>query len=132
MIRTSIFSVLTVALLGGCSDMVQLSTAPPTKTAEISDTDDFAIVSSGVALAFECNYESNPCREAEASIDDDDVAQVRPAYMSELTDSYYLPEPRTVFVLVGLEPGDTEMTVEWVGPNGGDHDRVFEVTVLDD
>jgi hypothetical protein len=126
-------SVALAALaLSGCVHLSAVTTAPPTRTADLDDEHESIRVSAGAALGFECSYHngffSGPCPEATAKIDDSNVAKVYPAYLDELT--YELSRSSTTqqigFVIVGIRPGSTILRIT----TNGTHDE-FVVNVIE-
>jgi hypothetical protein len=105
----------------GCAPrLTAVSQPPPTRHADhvrrVID-DDTVRVSRGVAIAFDC-YEGffpESCRNATARTGDKKVAKVFPAYLKREANPYYgygETHPRAGFVITGVAPGQTTLTVE--------------------
>jgi hypothetical protein len=125
-------------LVSGCTEAYfeALTVPPPNRTADLDASEESARVSVGVALAFECTYGSAPCANATISSDDGSVAAVFPAYMDLLSDTIYDDrgdrvgkKARTVFVLLGVQPGTTEMVVAYE-VDGDAAEQSFDVEVV--
>jgi hypothetical protein len=77
----------------------------------------------GVALAFECSDPSGePCAKATATSADPAVARVLPAYIDDVSErwgpygpaphwGWHGPAPRSAFVVWGVAPGTTLLSV---------------------
>lgn len=124
-----------LALTTGCDpiSVTALTVAPPGKTADLDDVSLELDVSKGIALGFECLANTNdydgPCRNPRAKIDDENIAVVFSSYLDTLVESYEDgasgPRARTAFVVVGLQPGKTNL--ELITADG---DIDVSVTVL--
>ncbi|MBL8744398.1 MAG: hypothetical protein JNK04_24995 [Myxococcales bacterium] len=104
--------------LSGCGPhMFAVSTPPPTRSGahrvDVFDEDHIKI-SRGIALAFDCAdiWTGAPCSIASLQTEDKKIAQVYPAFLErEKTPWGTNVEPRSAFVLAGIAPGETVMTV---------------------
>ena len=121
-------------LAGGCNTYLEeISPAPPGAVATVDDTKETIEISHGAALAFECHYNQGVCTAAKASTENPEVAIARPAFFDELrpggydrhTGLYNGTDTRSVFVIVGRQPGKTTLHVEH-----DDGSTEYEVTVL--
>jgi len=110
----------------GCApDLTALTNPPPGRVASIDNQDDFIELSRGVALAFECVG----CNDPSISVDDESIAELRGAYLTELQDSWSAtPLDRTGYVLLGMLPGTTKLHVKLPDRENAE----YRVTVLDD
>lgn len=111
-------AALVLSTLTGCGpSMFAVSTPPPTRSGahhvDVFDEDQIKI-SKGVALAFDCAdiWTGNPCSIASLQTENKKVAQVYPAFLErQKTPWGTTVEPRSAFVLTGIAPGETVMTV---------------------
>ena len=124
MTRWCVPLLLAASVAAGCENRYEAITAPPPGlTASLDDESKSIRVSLGASIAFECtNQEGDPCART-ASTTSASTALIFLANLDTLREWGYQrsPEPRTVFVVVGLAEGRT--TVE----AGGDS---LSVTVL--
>jgi len=129
--RRALFLPCLAALLIGCSpDLAAVTVPPPGAVAELDSTEDTIELTRGIALGFECSYQNSPCASATAEVEDPSIAAVFPAYVDLLHRDHggtALPtgKPRTVFVLVGNQPGDTTLTI-----SSDDGDVSYAVKIL--
>lgn len=126
-------------LLTGCEEtnFEAITPAPPSRTAELDDENHRITISTGVAMAFECNYgfdnaADRNCGEGQITSNDPAVAGAYLGYSEELYEILWYREdpqgePPTRFVVIGFEPGTTTLDVH---TDCGDEQ--FRVTVLDD
>ena len=113
-----IAATLLLSALTGCGpSMFAVSTPPPTRSGahqvDLFDEDQIKL-SRGVALAFDCAdiWPGNPCSIASLKTENKKVAQVYPAFLErQKTPWGTTVEPRSAFVLTGISPGETVMTV---------------------
>lgn len=118
---TRILLLLSIALTAGCEVLTlsAVTVPPPGKTAHLDDEDDTIDISRGVAIGFDClaneDGYSGPCREPTVSVDDDTVASIYTSYTDSLAESYNHrhagARARTMFVVVGLREGKTEVFI---------------------
>lgn len=117
-------------ILAGCGD-VQLSAVtapPPGAVAELDDDCRTVRLSRGVALAIECVHTlDGPCGELAPRSSDEAVVRGLPGYSDALVPWYPRDDrQRSVFVVVGGEPGSAELSLATaVG------DVVLEVEVVE-
>ncbi len=115
-------SLFLVALfVAGCDPIAvtALTVAPPGKTAQLDDENLELKLSKGIAIGFECSASTNdyrgPCRNPRAKIDDPGIATVFDSYLDSTAETWNDgaagPRARTAFIVVGLEPGDTDLEV---------------------
>ncbi len=109
---------LTMLLLGlplsACGPYFHAETPPPIGKTALLDTEDAVLtVSQGAAIAFSCShvFSATYCDFAEATSEDPEIAQVRPAHLHELRDSLHGPKPPKTFVAYGVSPGQTRIRV---------------------
>lgn len=124
-------------LAGGCSEVTlsALTVPPPGKTAHLDDEDDTLDLSRGIAIGFECTGSDDgyygPCRDAKVYVDDPEIAAAYTSFMDTLAESYNTghagARAKTAFVIVGLQPGKTQVTVDTKDGN-----VTLDVTVTDD
>ena len=123
--KTTLFIAVAALALAGCETKLSaLSAAPPGKVAEVDPFYGTIEISAGVALAFECTYDIQPCQNATAAVVDPDIAEVRPALLEELSPDAVTPP--TTFLIIGKVPGDTTLRIE-----GDASDADFSVTVIE-
>lgn len=113
--------ILLSVVLAGCETLTlsAVTVPPPGKTAHLDDEDDTIDISRGVALGFDCvaneDGYSGPCREPTVSVTDDTVASIYNSYTDSLEESYNYGHAgargRTMFVVVGLREGKTEVFI---------------------
>ncbi len=129
-IASFVVPCLAAALLGCSPDLAAVTVPPPGAVAELDSTEDTIELTRGIALGFECAKQGRPCGAATAEVEDASVASVFPAYVDLLNRDHgnALPtgEPRTVFVLVGNQPGNTTLNI-----SSDDGDVSYGVTILD-
>jgi hypothetical protein len=122
---------LSLGLLAGCEPNLEaITVAPPTAVAELNDADGTVELSRGVALAIECTYQGVPCEAPGFEIGDEGVLSVRPAFLDLLSEQGVGagsagPQPRAVFVLLGLQEGSSSLTI-----TSDDGDTDFDVTIV--
>lgn len=119
------------ALSAGCGDTTfqALTAPPPGKEATLNDHKREIRLSRGVALAFECFDEQSggPCGHGTITTDDKGVASVLPAYLDDLTPQYRKgPQPRSAFVVVGKEVGETIINLDTDAGHAHFHVEVLE------
>jgi hypothetical protein len=112
---------LVVALVAGCDPVAvtALTVAPPGKIAELDDENLELKLSKGIAIGFECSASDDgyrgPCRNPRAKIADTSIASVFDSYLDSTAEAWDNgaagPRSRTAFIVVGLEPGDTDLEV---------------------
>jgi hypothetical protein len=124
--------LLAASLLAAACDptITALTTAPPTAVAEIDDWEKTARLSQGIAIAFECTFQNKPCVDAAATSSDPAIVRVFPGFVDMLApgDAYQRPigkDPRAVFILVGVAPGEASVEV-----TSDDADGALSVTIL--
>ncbi len=137
--RVALLLGLLVSGLGsGCAPLVStVSVPPPSRSGSLwvksRDGEDTIRVSKGVALAIECRdiWWGGPCENAKARTNDSKIARVLPAHLdkkpSPRSDSSYTYENanhRSVFVIAGVEAGQTELTIA-----SDDGNRTFQILV---
>ncbi|MFO0613834.1 MAG: hypothetical protein U0414_14675 [Polyangiaceae bacterium] len=125
--------------LGGCTPyFFAVTDPPPAHQGRFAGTDDKGVeqivLSKGVALAIECRepWLGEPCAYTSATSANPQIAAVLPSHLSEVKDPMpyryygpaYNPQPRAGFVVAGVSPGETTITVA-----SADGDRVFRVIV---
>jgi predicted small lipoprotein YifL len=126
-------AVAALASLAGCGPKFEaLTVPPPSKTAELDDEERTISVSKGVALAFECSSESQPCVSPSAKTEDAGIASVLPAYVDAVSPAVAGSQgrtagakPRSVFVVLGVAEGKTTLSV-----TTDDGDADFDVEVV--
>ena len=127
------------ALLGlaatnaGCIGFSAVSSAPVSKEGVMRIEDDRPTirVSKGVALAIECRdtWMGSPCENATAQTVDAGVAKVLPAHLDKARDGFMqtydsASSQRTIFVVAGVDAGETELRI-----TSGDGNKSFHVIV---
>jgi hypothetical protein len=126
------------AALAGCKPfLIPVSSAPPERHGAIdpepTGEEDLIHLSKGVALGFECreSFWYLPCGGATAQTANGKIARVLPAHLDKYRNpwgqtEYYESDisHRTVFVVMGVEAGETELDV-----HSNDGDRHFHVIV---
>jgi hypothetical protein len=127
------------SLTSGCTPYVYaVSAAPPARVGEIwkknEQGEDVIRVSKGVAFAIECSdaWLGGPCKDATAHTGSSAVARVLPAHLEKIRNPWslehdYLDQDvshRAVFVLAGVETGETTLSIQ-----SGDGNRQFIVEV---
>ena len=134
-------ALLTIGVVttAGCSPAVwAVSSAPPARVGELWKKDnqgeDRIRVSKGVAFAIECEdiWLGGACRDATARMKNPEVARVLPAHLEKMQSSQsrqtsYVDQDvshRSVFVIAGVAPGETMLTIE-----SADGNRQFAVDV---
>lgn len=119
--RAAILLALSAMAAGCTPTLYAVSTPPPTRDAEHSQTpfqDDVLHVSKGVAIAFDCfdPFLGGSCRDASAKIDDPEIAKVFPAHLEREKDPYFGgygdARRRSGFVMVGVKEGRTTVHVQ--------------------
>ncbi len=134
----SLALVVGASLAGGCAPWVHTVSVPPpsrvgTLWVKTRDGEDTLRVGKGVALAIECRdvWSGGPCDDARASTRDPKIARVLPAHLAKTKspwlDHAYADENvshRSVFVIAGVEEGETELTLTSESGN-----RTFLVSV---
>ena len=131
-------ALFVIAVLAtGCGEVTlsALTVAPPGKTAHLDNEADALHLSRGIAIGFECtsnegNY-NGPCRKAKIYVDNQDIVAGFTSYMDTTLDSYEGgfegPRQRSAFVIVGLQPGTTDVTIDT-----DDGNVTLDVTIEDD
>jgi hypothetical protein len=142
-LRAAVAAVASLAavFLGGCSPyFFAVTEPPPAHQGRFAGEDDKGVeqilISKGVAVAIECRepWLGDPCAHATAISANPAIVAVLPSHLSEARDPYpyrygyygnsaYTAE-RTGFVVAGVAPGETTITVSTL-----DGDRVFKVIV---
>ena len=126
--------IVLLALVAGCGDvqLAALTVPPPGKVAQLDAEKLTLSISRGVAFAFECteyNNYSGPCRDTTVSSADPAIATTFDSYLDELATAYdggdLGPRSKSAFVVVGLAPGATKLTVATK-----EQDLTVDVTVL--
>jgi len=116
--------ILVAGLIAGCKNSYEAITAPPPGLIASLDAQSQSIrLSRGVSIAFACTDEhGDPCAGG-SSTQKASTALIFPANLDALTEWGYMhgPQPQTVFVVVGIAEGNTEVRA------GGDS---LSVTVL--
>lgn len=112
----------TLLLLAACEQVnfLAISAPPPTKEGSIDNEHKTAVLSKNTALAFECYDFEGPCKEVSLSVDDSSIAKIYPAYLDELTWSYYSSysyEPTTAFIITAQKEGTTTARFSTKGGN---------------
>jgi predicted small lipoprotein YifL len=128
-----IAALAAASAIAGCGPNFEpLTVPPPTKTAELDDEERTIEVSRGVAIAFECLDQGQPCESPAAETDDGAIATVMPAYVDALSPAMAGSQgrtagakPRSVFVVLGLSEGTTTIKI-----TSDDGDAEFEVKVV--
>ena len=131
-------AILAVALLAtGCSEITlsALTVAPPGKTAHLDDEDDTLDLSRGIAIGFECTGSDDgyhgPCRDTKVYVDNHEIIAAYTSFMDQLDESWNTghagARAKTAIVVVGLQPGKTQVTVDTKDGN-----VTLDVTVKDD
>lgn len=131
-------ALLCAAVLAtGCGEVTlsALTVAPPGKTAHLDDEDDTLDLSHGIAIGFECTASEGgyygPCRDAKIYVDNPDIVAGYTSFMDTLDPSYNDgpagARAKTAFVVVGLQPGTTQLTID-----SKDGNVTLDVTVKDD
>jgi hypothetical protein len=122
--------VLVLALAGCNPTLIAYSSPPPGRTADLDPVNGFwgtkwyrMEVTSGVALAVVC-YQGGPCEQMTAKSDDAKIADVRPASLGVLAQTYDRARQLAGFVVIGKSPGKTKVHVQTK-----DGSRMIEVTV---
>ena len=122
--------ILAAALIGCSPDLAALTVPPPGAVAELDNVEESISLTRGIALGFECTYQGRPCEGASAEVEDPAVASVHAAYVDLLSRQTESREaggaPRSVFVLVGAQPGTTTLTL-----TSEDGDLRFDVEILE-
>jgi hypothetical protein len=121
---------LAAALIGCSPDLSALTVPPVGAVAELDNEEETIELTRGIALGFECKYQGSPCADASAEVEDPGVASVFPAYVDLLapatTDGRPAGDkPRSVFVLVGNQEGETTLNL-----SSSDGDVGFTVTIV--
>jgi hypothetical protein len=129
--------IVAASAIAGCRpQIIPVTSAPPEREGTISNlgsTDDTIRLSKGVAMGLECRDGDFwlPCEAATARTGDGKIARVLPAHLDKYRSpygntSYYESDSshRSVFVIVGVEAGETDLTFE-----SGDGNRKFHVVV---
>ena len=106
-----------LALLSvSCTRYTSLTVPPPGRVADLHGNDERLEISSGVAFAFECRTQWGGRCSRQVSVTDPKIAEVHPAYLDDL-DWYrggqFIPSS---YVVVGVSPGETTLTVEGEDP----------------
>lgn len=131
-------ALLAIALLAaGCGEVTlsAMTVAPPGKTAHLDDDDDTLDLSRGIAIGFECTASEDsyygPCRETKVYVDNPDIAAAYTSFMDTVVESYNGgpagARGRTALIVVGLQPGKTQMTVDTKDGN-----VTLDVTIKDE
>jgi hypothetical protein len=125
MIRASLLAFL--VLLTGCGPSLYLaSAAPPGRVVRGAENPNHIDVSEGVAVAVECvKFGGGACREATATTADPTIARVLRGHISGLSRSYDGTGNSSSFVVVGVTPGRTKLSVVEDG-----HLTRYDVNVL--
>lgn len=129
-VRSALFGLF-VGLLAGCEPNLEaITVAPPTSVARLDDAEGTVELSRGVALGVECTFQGAPCEALGFEIGDESVLSVRHAFLDLLSEQNVGadgpgPQPRAVFVLLGLREGSSSLTV-----TSDDGDTDFDVTVV--
>lgn len=120
----SLFVGLTAA---GCGvDLNPLTEAPPTRVADLDPAGETIALSHGVALGVSCTDSCDgACENPVLFAADPDVVSVREAIAPSVDSPWF--EVGEVWVLLGAQPGRTELTVR-----SDCGDQVYAVEVLDD
>lgn len=118
--KLSLF-VLVIALVAGCDPvaLTAMTVPPPGKVALLDDENLTLDLSRGIAIGFECTAGTSdyngPCRNARAKIEDENIAVVFTSYLDSVAEVWNDGDAglrsRTAFVVVGLEPGTTDLHV---------------------
>jgi hypothetical protein len=125
-------ALLLIALaLAACNPtLVAYSGAPPGRTANLDPVKNFwgtksyrMELTTGVAFAVVC-YQTGPCEQLKARSDDAKIADVRPASLGVLAQTYDRARALAGFVVVGKTPGTTKIHV-----TNGKRSRLIDVTV---
>ena len=126
-----------LVLATGCGEVTlsALTVAPPGKTAHLDDQDDTLDLSRGIAIGFECTSSEDsyygPCREGKVYVDNPDIAAAYTSFSDKLDPSYNGgaagARAKAAFIVVGLQPGKTQLTVDTKDGN-----VTLDVTVKDD
>jgi hypothetical protein len=96
----------------GCTHYRAISAPPPSRVAMLNSGDGEITISRGVALGFECTTASgDPCSKGNATIDDQNVATVYPAYLNRLDHFMSGTLTPTSYVIVGVNPGETVLRI---------------------
>lgn len=130
--------LLAIAMLaGGCGEVTlsALTVPPPGKTAHLDDEDDTLELSRGIAIGFECTSSEGsyygPCRGGKIYVDNPDIAAGYTSFMDSLAPSYddgpAGSRAKSAFVIVGLAPGKTNVTIDT-----DDGNVTLDVTIADD
>ena len=100
-----------------CTHYQALSTPPPDRVAELNRSEGVVTLSPGVALGLECvNPWGNPCAPDQVSVADPRIAKVYLAHLGHLEEYTSGSSLPTSFVVVGVQPGETMLTVPGEDP----------------
>lgn len=111
----------------GCGvDLNPLTEPPPTRVADLDPARETLELSHGVALGVSCSDSCDgACENPELLAADPEVLSVREAIAPSVESPWF--EVEDVWVLLGSQPGRTELTVR-----SDCGERVYTVQVLDD
>jgi hypothetical protein len=131
-------AALVIAVLAaGCGEVTlsALTVAPPGKTAHLDNEAEAIHLSRGIAIGFECTANEDdyhgPCRKAKIYVDNPDIVAGYTSFMDTTLDSYEGgyegARQRSAFIIVGLQPGTTDVTIDT-----DDGNVTLDVTIQDD
>jgi len=111
-------AVVALLALAACKPYLSAqSPAPPGRVAHLERVDGFwglkrykLELSSGVALAVGC-YRGGPCHDLGVEIADPRIVEARPAAFDVLVPRGYVDDKASALVLVGKQPGTTQVRV---------------------